>query len=71
MLDVKSIRFFGRAEHDRGPSSRLSPKLLLGGSAIPLVLPVVAWRALPDGRLHVFYLINIHWHETPDRGCIA
>jgi hypothetical protein len=39
-----------------GLSSRLEPKLLLGSAAILLVLALVAWRSLPDGRLHVTFL---------------
>jgi competence protein ComEC len=37
-------------------SSRLEEKLLVGISAILLVLALVAWRGLPDGRLHVSFL---------------
>jgi competence protein ComEC len=37
-------------------SARLEPKLFLGASAMLLVLAFVAWRSLPDGRLHVTFL---------------
>ncbi len=38
-----------------GLTARLSDRLLLAGSAILLLLTAVAWRTLPDGRLHVFF----------------
>ncbi len=37
-------------------TARLSDRLLLSASALLLVLAIVAWRALPDGRLHVTFL---------------
>lgn len=37
-------------------SSRLDAKLIIGFSGILLVLASVAWRSLPDGRLHVYFL---------------
>jgi competence protein ComEC len=36
--------------------ARLEWKVLAGAAAILLVLALVAWRALPDGRLHVTFL---------------
>lgn len=36
--------------------SRMETKALVGSTVVLLVLTVYAWRGLPDGRLHVFFL---------------
>jgi competence protein ComEC len=37
-------------------SSNLRTRLLVGASAVLLVLALAAWRSLPDGKLHIFFL---------------
>jgi competence protein ComEC len=37
-------------------TARLSDQILLGGSALILLLSTLAWRSLPDGRLRVSFL---------------
>ena len=39
-----------------GLTARLSDRAMLGFSAVLLLLAIVAWRTLPDGRLHVTFL---------------
>jgi competence protein ComEC len=53
-LDDFRTGLWGRVRD--GLSSRLEPKLLVGGAVLLLVLAGVAWQGLPDGRLHVAFL---------------
>jgi competence protein ComEC len=54
VFDEFRSRLWGRVRD--GLSSGVKPKLLLGSSAIVLVLALAAWRSLPDGQLHITFL---------------